>query len=52
MQKLFLFLILVAGILATANAQQQDTQKPRQEGPLSGRWMVTGDYLGTPINAC
>ena len=38
--------------LGTANGQQSNDQKtPSQpQGLLSGRWLVTGDYLGTPLN--
>ena len=52
MPRSLLLPFLLVGVLATASGQQQDAQKAttRAEGPLSGRWIVTGDYLGTPMN--
>lgn len=43
---------LLAGFLATASRQPQDAQKGQTQvgGPLSGRWIGTADYLGTPLN--
>ncbi len=47
----FVLLVLFSGFLATASGQQQSSQTPpsHADAPLSGRWVVTGDYLGTPI---
>jgi amidase len=44
--------LLCAGILFTVSAKPQDAQKPpaAAEGPLSGRWIITAEYLGTPVN--
>lgn len=46
--------LLVLLIVATfaVHAQQQNAQNfaPQPQGPLSGRWVVTGDYLGTRLN--
>ena len=52
MPRSLLLPFLLVGVLATASGQQQDAQKAttRAEEPLSGRWIVTGDYLGTPMN--
>lgn len=40
------------GFLVAANGQQPNAQNApaRGEGPLSGHWVVTADYLGTPLN--
>ncbi len=44
--------LLLAGFLATASGQPKDAQKAQAQvgGPLSGRWIGTADYLGTPLN--
>jgi amidase len=47
---LFLSLLFI-GVLATASGQQQDVSKAAAQGLFSGRWIVTGDYLGTQITA-
>ncbi len=53
MRRSFLLPFLLVAVLTTATGQQQDAQKAttRAEVPLTGRWIVTGDYLGTPLNA-
>lgn len=45
-------LFLFVTFLATTNSQQQNAPKApsRADASLSGRWMVTADYLGTPMN--
>ena len=45
--------LLSAGALVAANAQQPNAQNAPGSagGPLTGRWIVTADYLGTPLNA-
>jgi amidase len=53
MRHFLLVFALYAGILGQAAAQPQDTQQPKvpAEGSLTGRWILTGDYLGTRLNA-
>jgi amidase len=50
MRRSFSLLLLFVGTLA-ASAQQPDTQKTPHEpgGPLSGRWVINAEYLGSPI---
>lgn len=45
--------VLLVAIAFSANAQQHDsTTAPAQaNGPLTGRWVITADYLGTPVTA-
>jgi acetamidase/formamidase len=52
MRRAVLLTLLCAGILSTAESKPQDPQKPSPaaEGPLSGRWIITAQYLGTPVN--
>lgn len=52
MRHLLLLPFLFAGFLTTANSQEQNAPKaPIQAGaPLSGRWVIIAEYLGTPIN--
>jgi amidase len=51
MRRSLLLPFLAAGILATATGQQQDTHVTTSaEASLSGRWILTADYLGTPMN--
>jgi amidase len=48
---LFLPAFLVAGFLGPANAQQNPSKPaPTATGPASGHWVISADYLGTPIN--
>jgi amidase len=49
---LFLLAFLVAGFLGPTNARQQNASKPASSGngPASGHWVITADYLGTPVN--
>jgi len=51
MRRGFALLILLVGMLATAFAQSAQDQKPQPGGALTGRWILTGDYLGTTLNA-
>ena len=44
--------VVLAVALCPARGQKNhdpETTAP-QQGPLSGRWVVTGDYLGTRLN--
>jgi amidase len=52
MRRTLLLALLCAGLLFTVNANPQDAQKTAAaaEGPLSGHWIITAEYLGTPIN--
>jgi amidase len=43
-------LVLLAGIFVTAFGLQAQEQKSQSGGPLTGRWILTGDYLGTTLN--
>jgi amidase len=51
-RKLIFLLFLVAGFLGPVNAFPQSASKAASSGngPGSGHWVVTTDYLGTPIN--
>lgn len=51
MRRLLLVVLLVPGPLFAKNSTMQESQSPPQrvEGPLSGRWIVTGDFNGTPL---
>jgi acetamidase/formamidase len=40
--------MLLGGVLTLASRQQADAQK--SQVALAGRWVVTAEYLGTPIN--
>jgi amidase len=53
MRRSLLLFCFFAGTLSLANAQQPNAQNPTASsgGPLTGRWIVTADYLGTPVNA-
>jgi amidase len=44
-------LIMLMGTLATAFAQSAQDQKSPSGGSLTGRWILTGDYLGTTLNS-
>jgi acetamidase/formamidase len=45
-------LFLFAQVLATTPAQTPQAQNsPAQPGPLTGRWIILAEYLGTPVNA-
>ncbi len=52
MRRTLLFALLCAGMLFTRNAKSQDAQKPASaaEGLVSGHWIITAEYLGTPVN--
>jgi len=50
MRTSFLLIILFPSFLATATGQQKEKPASRAAAPLSGKWVVTGVYLGTPIN--
>lgn len=51
MRQALLLLALFTGILASAGAQQQDARNtPNQaNGPLSGHWIISAEYLGSPV---
>jgi len=44
--------LLIAGMLLAGSARPQDPQKPSAAtpGPLSGRWVLTAEYLGSQVN--
>jgi amidase len=44
--------VFLAGSLATNTGHAQGAAKSQSQaqGPLSGRWVLTADYLGTPLN--
>lgn len=44
-------LTLLAGIFVLAFGLQAQNQKSQSGGPLTGRWILIGDYLGTTLNA-
>jgi amidase len=50
MRRTFLLAVLFAGTAVTTTAKAQDARKTAAaaEGPLSGRWIITAEYLGTP----
>ncbi len=52
MRRTLLVALLCSGMLFTGNAKSQDAQKPAPaaEGLLSGHWIITAEYLGTPMN--
>jgi amidase len=51
MRHLLLPTMLLAGILVPANGQQPEAQKPQPpNSPLSGHWIITAQYLGSPVN--
>lgn len=50
MRHVFLCLLFCAAALIVTNAQQSETQKTQTGGPLTGHWVITAEYLGTPIN--
>lgn len=43
-------LFAVAFFAASANPQDVPKAPAAAEGPLSGRWIITAEYLGTPVN--
>src|ERR1700674_218318 len=45
-----MLIILFHWFLAAARSQQKETPAAHVAAPLSGQWIVTGVYLGTPIN--
>lgn len=53
MHRLRLLTILLAGVFAVAGAQAQGGQASSAQptGPLTGRWIISAEYLGTPVNA-
>lgn len=50
MRRSHLLLVLFAVFLATAGSQPQSTTKSQPGGPLTGHWVITADYFGSPIN--
>ena len=52
MRRSLLLPLALAGICAASSARAQDSPKVQSQtqGPLSGRWIITADYLGTPLN--
>jgi amidase len=45
-----LCLFFCAVALIVTSAQQPEPQKTQTGGPLTGQWVITAQYLGTPIN--
>jgi amidase len=51
MHRASLLSLLFAGMLLAGGVQPQEAQKvPASAGPLTGRWIVTVEYLGTPAS--
>ncbi|HUN62811.1 MAG TPA: acetamidase/formamidase family protein [Candidatus Sulfotelmatobacter sp.] len=52
MYRFFAFSLLLAGFLVVAGAQSPDAAQPQDHSaaPLTGRWIVSAEYLGTPAN--
>ena len=51
MRHFLLAILLLAGVLNGASAHQTGQKAPTAAtGPLTGRWILTGDYLGTLLN--
>ncbi|HTZ47723.1 MAG TPA: acetamidase/formamidase family protein [Verrucomicrobiae bacterium] len=52
MHRFFALSLLLAGFLATASAQSPEAAQPQDHSaaPLTGRWIVSAKYLGTPAN--
>jgi acetamidase/formamidase len=52
MHRLFFVAILFTGFLGSSSGQQPAAMKatPRPDSTVSGRWVVAGDFLGTPLN--
>jgi amidase len=51
MRYFVLLILLSAGILSAASAKQTAQKAPATAaGSLTGRWILTGDYLGTSLN--
>jgi acetamidase/formamidase len=51
MRHSLLLLALFTGILVSAGARQHDAEKPPNQanGPLSGHWIISAEYLGSPV---
>lgn len=52
MRRPLFVLFLVSGLLLAQNSRSQDAQKPAgaEDSAVSGRWIVSADFYGTPIN--
>jgi amidase len=52
MRKLLFLLFLIPGLLLAQNSRSQVAQKPAAAGDsaVSGRWIISADFYGTPIN--
>ena len=52
MHKMLVLLLLVPGLLAAQDSRPQNTQNPTNPGSVavSGRWVVSADFYGTPLN--
>jgi amidase len=52
MRKVVLMVLLVPGLLLPQNSRQLDAQEqvPRVNLGVSGRWAVSADFYGTPLN--
>ena len=44
------FFLAVSLATTSGHAQDAPTAQSQTQGPLSGRWILTADYLGTPLN--
>lgn len=50
MRHVFLGLLFCAATLMVTRAEWQEPQKTQTAGPLTGHWVITAEYLGTPAN--
>lgn len=52
MHRFFAFSLFLVGFLAVASAESQDSTKSpdHSTAPLTGRWIISAEYLGTPAN--
>ena len=49
MRKLFIPVAFLAALVASQSVYAQGAQKASSGGPLTGRWIVTSDFNGTPL---
>ncbi len=50
MRKVLFLLFLIPGLVPARNSRPQDSPKPANLPAVSGRWFVSADFYGTPIN--
>ena len=51
MRQLLTLVVLLVGMFAAAFGLHAQEKKSQSGGPLTGRWILTGDYLGTTLDA-